>query len=94
MNLTESHIEQNLIGLLVKQGYEYFYGPDIAPYSANPQREGFDSVILENQLKESLKRLNPDLPESARSEAFNHILRLGSSDIMTNNEKFHKMLTD
>ncbi|EKD24501.1 MAG: Type I restriction-modification system restriction subunit [uncultured bacterium (gcode 4)] len=92
--LNESHVEQNLIDMLVAQGYEYFYGPDIAPYSTNPQREGFDSVVLENHLKESIHKLNPDVPESARVEAYNHVLRLGSNDIMTNNEKFHTMLTD
>lgn len=92
--LNEFNIEQTLIDILVAQGYEYFYGPDIAPYSANPQRERFDSVILENHLKESLKRLNPDIPESARYEAYQHIMNLGSSDVMANNEKFHTYLTD
>ncbi|NLZ96987.1 MAG: type I restriction endonuclease subunit R [Candidatus Magasanikbacteria bacterium] len=92
--LNESHIEQNLIDLLIAQGYEYFYGPDIAPYSSNPQRERFDSVVLENHLKESLKRLNPDIPESARHEAYQHIINLGSQDLMANNEKFHNFLTD
>lgn len=92
--LNESHIEQNLIDLLTAQGYEYFYGPDIAPYSTNPQRESFASVVLENHLKESLKRLNPDIPESARHEAYQHIINLGSQDLMANNEKFHNFLTD
>lgn len=92
--LNESNIELTLIGLLKKQGYEYFYGPDIAPYSENPQREGFDSVILENHLKESLRKLNPDLPESARNEAYQHIINPGSQDLMANNEKFHSFLTD
>lgn len=32
--------------------------------------------------------------EGALKEAYQHILHLGSSDIMTNNEKFHKFLTD
>jgi type I restriction enzyme, R subunit len=32
-NLTESSIEQYAIDLLVKQGYQYIYGPDIAPDS-------------------------------------------------------------
>lgn len=92
--LKESHIEQNLINLLKGQGYEYFYGPDISPYSSNPQRESFSSVILENHLKESLKRLNPDIPQSAIQEAYQHIINLGSQDLMTNNEKFHNFLTD
>ena len=92
--LNESHIEQNLIDLLIAQGYQYFYGPDIAPYSTNPQRENFASVILESHLKQSLKKLNPDIPESARHEAYQHIINLGSQDLMANNEKFHNFLTD
>ncbi len=92
--ITESHIEQNLIDLLTIQGYEYFYGPEIAPYSANPLRTGFDAVILESVFEASLKRLNPDVPESARAEALSKVRRLGSADIMTNNEAFHTMLTD
>lgn len=94
IKLNELHIEQIFIDMLKKQGYEYFYGPDIAPYSESPQRESFASVVLENHLKESLKRLNPDIPESARYEAYQNIINLGSSDLMSNNEKFHNFLTD
>ncbi len=94
MSLSESHIEQNLIDLLKNQGYIYHYGPDIAPYSENPLRTGFDSVILEPVLRESLQRLNPDIPESARIEAMSRILRLGTSDIMTNNEIYHTLMVD
>jgi type I restriction enzyme, R subunit len=93
-DLTEDAIEQNLIDLLQQQGYTYFNDSSIAPYSDNPQRDAFDSVVLENQFKASLKKLNPELPESARHEAFQHVLHLGTNDIMTNNEKFHQMLCD
>ncbi len=92
--LTEDSIEQNLIKLLQNQNYTYHYGPDIAPYTDNPQRESFDSVILEKELKESLRRLNPNLPESAIIEAMQKIRHLWTNDIMENNELFHKMLTD
>ena len=86
-DLNEDAIEQNLIELLKTQGYRYFHDSDI-------ERDGFDTVVLETQFKESLKKLNPDLPESARVEAFQHVMHLGSNDIMTNNEKLHEMLTD
>jgi type I restriction enzyme R subunit len=92
--LNESYAELALIDQLIAKGYQYFYGPDIAPYSANPQRESFGSSVLENHLKESLRNLNPDIPESARHEAYQHIINLGSQDLMTNNEKFHNFLTD
>lgn len=92
--ISENHIEQSLIAQLQEQGYTYFYGPDIAPYSDNPQRENFASVILENQFKESLKKLNPDIPESARVEAYQKVINLGTEDIMENNERFHNYLTN
>lgn len=92
--INENHIEQSLIAQLQQQGYTYFYGPDIAPYSDNAQRENFASVILENHFKECLKKLNPTLPESARVEAFQKVINLGTEDIMENNERFHNHLTN
>ena len=92
--LTENTIEQSLIEQLVHQGYTYYYGADIAPYSDNLQRESFSSVVLENHFKESLKKLNPAIPESARAEAFQKIINLGTEDIMENNERFHSYLTN
>lgn len=93
-HLSESSVEQNLIDLLVPQGYEYFYGPSITPYSEHPLRKRFDSVILESVLETAIKRLNPDVPESARMEAFQKVRSLGYGDIMANNEAFHTMMTD
>jgi len=92
--INENTIEQSLIEQLVQQGYTYYYGADIAPYSDNPQRESFSSVVLENHFKESLKKLNPAIPESARAEAFQKIINLGTEDIMENNERFHTYLTN
>ncbi|TDX86572.1 type I restriction endonuclease subunit R [Epilithonimonas xixisoli] len=92
--LSENTIEQSLVEQLVSQGYTYHFGPSIAPYSDNPQRENFSSVILESHFKESLKRLNPTLPESARAEAFQKVINLGTEDIMENNERFHTYITD
>jgi type I restriction enzyme R subunit len=92
--LTENTIEQSLIDQLIGQGYTYFNGTDISPISDNPQRESFASVLLENHFKESLKKLNPTLPESARVEAYQKVINLGTDDIMENNERFHTLLTN
>lgn len=92
--LKENDIENILIDLLKERGYEYFYGPEIAPYSENSQRENFSSVILEKHFKESLRRINSDVPESARAEAFQKVINLGGDDLMGNNEKFHTMLSE
>ncbi len=92
--INESTIEQSLIDQLIRQGYTYFNGVDISPISDNPERESFSSVLLENHFKESLKKLNPTLPESARVEAYQKVINLGTDDIMENNERFHTLLTN
>ncbi len=92
--LNENAIEQSLIDQLVNQGYTYFNGTDISPISNNPQRENFASVILETHFKQSLKKLNPTLPESARVEAYQKVINLGTEDIMENNERFHTLLSN
>lgn len=92
--LSENTIELSLIDQLTSQGYTYYNGTDISPFGENPQRESFSSVLLENQFKESLKKLNPTLPESARVEAYQKVINLGTEDIMENNERFHTLLTN
>lgn len=85
--LSEDAIEQNLIELLQAQGYAYCHGTQL-------DRDGLDGVVLEAQFKAALKKLNPDVPESARSEVFQKVMHLGSDDVMRNNERFHLMLVD
>jgi type I restriction enzyme R subunit len=93
--LNENTIEHSFVNQLVdRHGYEYFYGPDIAPYSDNQQRDNFESVVLEKVLKESIDRLNPSIPESARKEAYQKVLNLGTTDIMENNKRFHNYITN
>ena len=79
--LTENSIEQSIIDHLVSKGYTYFNGTAISPIGENPQRESFSSVLLENHFKDSLKKLNPTLPESARLEAYQKVINLGTEDI-------------
>ena len=86
-DLTEDAIEQSLIDQLKTLGYDYVHGADLV-------RDNLAQVVLEQSFKAALKKLNFDVPESARVEAFQHVMHLGSDDIMTNNEKFHQMLTD
>lgn len=92
--LNEDLIEMAFIDQLTGQGFEFHHGPDIAPDSNNPQRKNFDSVVLENQLLKAIEKLNPDVPSSAISEAHQKVLKLGTEDIMENNERFHTYLTN
>jgi type I restriction enzyme R subunit len=96
--LTESSIENLAISLLENQGYQYFYGPDIAPDAENPQsanlRENFEEVVLSSVLKKAIDRINSAIPENARQEALRQVLRLASPDLISANEEFHRMLVE
>ncbi|MBR5644143.1 MAG: type I restriction endonuclease subunit R, partial [Salinivirgaceae bacterium] len=92
--LLESDIEQMLIEQLKAKGYNYLYGPDIAPDGETPMRGGFDEVVLRDKLEAAVRRLNPSLPAPVLDEAVKAVLRIGSPDILANNEEFHRLLTE
>ena len=57
--LTEDDIEQNLIKLLEKQGYEYVHDSKLLLVHEGTQtgeRKGFDNIILESRFKNALKK--------------------------------------
>ncbi|KAF3981363.1 MAG: type I restriction endonuclease subunit R [Methylococcales symbiont of Hymedesmia sp. n. MRB-2018] len=92
--ITENAIETFCIELLEKQGYEHIYAPDIAPESDNPQRSSFEDVLLSARLNDAITRINPLIPRQAQQEAVKKIARIHSPELLTNNESFHRMLTE
>ena len=92
--ITENVIEEFCIELLEKQGYEYIYAPDIAPDSDNPLRSSFEEVLLFNRLSDAVARINSTIPHDAQQEAIKEIVRIHSPELLTNNESFHRMLTE
>lgn len=98
IHLTEHSIETFAIELLYKLGYEYIYAPDIAPDtsagSVSEIRESFAQVLLLNRLQNAVKRINHSIPADAQAEAIKEIQRIASPELLTNNETFHRLLTE
>ena len=92
--ITESDIELLAIEELQAIGYHYIYGPDIAPDGEFPERESYSDTLLINRLKAAIARNNPTIPADAQQDALNQLLRLNSPDLTTNNEDFHRLLTE
>jgi len=92
--ITENIIESFAIELLDKLGYEYIYAPDIAPDSENPERESFEQVLLVGRLQNAVRKINPTIPADAQAEAIKEIQRIASPELLTNNETFHRLLTE
>ena len=91
--LTESDIEQMAIELLEARGWKYLYGPDIAPDGATPMRASLEEVVLKGKLEAAVRRLNPSLPQAVTDEAVKQVMRIGSTDLLADNEAFHELLT-
>lgn len=92
--ITENIIEAFAIELLDKLGYEYIYAPDIAYDSENPERDSYAQVLLLNRLQNAVKRINQSIPSDAQAEAIKEIQRIASPELLTNNESFHRLLTE
>jgi len=92
--ITENDIELYAIEELENLGYSYIYGPDIAPDTDAQERTSFDQVILIERLQKAIDRINPTIPKNAKEDAIKQVLRIGTPDLLTDNEAFHKMLTE
>jgi type I restriction enzyme R subunit len=94
IKLTESAIEDFAIEQFEQLGYQYIYGPNIAPDSETPERERWDEVLLNGRLMQALQRINPKQPQAVLQGALKEIERLHSPDLLASNEAFHRLLTE
>ncbi len=94
--ITENHIELMAIELLERQGFRYVYGPDMAPDAegGGAERNSYEEVVLAHRLENAIRKLNPTLPVQAQQEALKTVLRIHSPELLTNNESFHRLLTE
>lgn len=75
--LNENNLtEQSLIEWLQSQGYEYAYGPTIAPGQPNALREDFRGVVLKDRLLAAVRRFNPQLPAEQAEQVVSDIALL------------------
>ena len=92
--ITESDIENMAVDLLKEQGFQYSYGHDIDLDEAQSLRKSYGEVLLKDVLQSAISRLNPNIPPSAKEDAFNQINRLHSEQLISGNEDFHRKLIE
>lgn len=93
-NFCESHLEEATLEWFEELGYEIVFAPDIAPDGEYPEREDYSDVVLNERLREALKRINPKMPDDALEDAFRQIVIPQSPSLIMNNKAFQKMITD
>ncbi|MDV6346493.1 type I restriction endonuclease subunit R [Nitrosomonas sp. Is35] len=92
--LTESAIEALAIQLFEQLGYSAIYAPDIAPDGDQPERTRYDEVLLIGRLSKALQRINPGMTATVLQAALKEVERIHSPELLTNNETFHRLLTE
>ena len=92
--ITESVIENFTIELLEQLGYQYIYAPNISHDSDNTERSNYEDVLFLGRLREAVNWINPKIPTDSQEEAIKEIQRLNSPELISNNESFHRMLTE
>ena len=94
MSITEDIVELAAIETLQELGWSYLHGSVIAPDGSAPERRSFGDVVLTGRLEAAIARINPDAPEAARAEAMRRVLTGELPDLVEENRRIHKLLTE
>ncbi|MEK7761394.1 MAG: type I restriction endonuclease, partial [Nitrospirota bacterium] len=93
---TESVVEDAALAWLESLGYSVIHGPDMAfgELAAERNDPNYRDVVLERRLRQSLVRLNPDLPPKAIEDAFRKLTRTDAVTLVERNRAVHRMVVN
>lgn len=84
--LTEEEIEQMALQTLQEQGYDILNGASI--------ERAYNEVVLTSRLQAAIDKINPEIPADIREEAARNVARVPFTNLLANNEAFHKLITE
>ena len=90
--INEEQVELLAIDWFKELGYDYFLGYEISPDSQNPQRKSYEDVLLFDRLKNSLIKLNSNIPLLAIEDAIDILRKPQQASLVQNNRAFHQMI--
>jgi type I restriction enzyme R subunit len=95
-NFTESIVEDAALAWLEALGYAVLHGPDIAVGMLGAERSdpNYRDVVLDDHLRQTLVRLNPDLPAEALEDAYRKLTRTDAPSLVERNRAVHRMVVD
>ncbi len=92
--ITESTVKDAALAWLESLGWSVAHGPDIAPDTPGAERSDYGVVVLERRLRDTLARLNPNLPTEAQDDAFRKLTHPDGPTLEARNRAFHRLLVD
>jgi type I restriction enzyme R subunit len=70
------------------------HGLTIAPEAEQSERENYEQIVLIERLRKSVAIINPTIPNDAREQAIQKVLRIYTPELLHNNETFHQLLVE
>ena len=92
--LNENDIEQLPLQRLQSLSWEYRYGKDLPVHEGEFVRGDLSGVVFVKQLREAVRKLNPQLPESAVDSVVKSATKSDIGDLVVRNQAFYKLLRD
>lgn len=92
--LNEQDLENYCMAYFRQIGYQTVFGPDILPEGVNPLRGDVRQVILPQNVKNALVRLNPGVPQAVLDEAYQLLANPSEATLIARNETIYHYLTD
>ena len=83
-----------MIDWLKELGYDYEFGPDLAPGGPLQERDSFREVLLEKRLKRSIRRINQNISEKTIDEAAAKLSEVSHPSLDIANKDTYKLLTE
>lgn len=90
--INEEQVELLAIDWFKELEYDYLLGYEISPDSQNPQRKSYEDVLLFDRLKNSLIKLNSNIPLLAIEDAIDILRKPQQASLVQNNRAFHQMI--
>lgn len=92
--LNENDIEQLTLQRLQSLGWEYRYGKDLPVHEGEFARGDLSGIVFIEQLRAAVRKLNPQLPESAVDSVVKSATKSDIGDLVVRNQAFYKLLRD
>lgn len=91
---SEDDLEQVALKWFEGLGYSVKNGRDSSDNGIMNERESDKDVVLDDRLEAALRRINPELNNSAIEQAIHEISIEKSPSLLENNRSFHEMITN
>ena len=92
--LNEADVEAAAVGWLAGLGWSVAHGSEVNPDAAPAERADYSAVVLAATLRETLARLNPELPDEALGNAVRRLTHPEGATLEARNRAFHRMVLD